>query len=213
MTMRRLLRILLLASLALPVACATRYQSAALGQYERFEPYARLRNVSIDLELSRDAYIAIIAIRAPSPGFRDRPVLYRPLYPLYPTDPVRFAAGRHRLVARRTTLVDPLNCRRDEVPTLDGCRRPAHLYPGVGGPGDVGTVYSSTLAHYIVIASEEYIDPFTLADELFNTTLERPELASVLRRLDANASAQLLEQALLDRPGTPIWGAFYVTSS
>jgi hypothetical protein len=207
------LRLLLVILAVLPVGCTTRYTTAALGQYDRFEPYARVRNMSIDLELARAAYVVIIAIRTPSPGFQDRPILFRPLYPLYPTDEVRFPAGRHRLVARRVTLNEPLNCRRDEQPTLSGCRRPPHLYPGVGGPGDVGGAYASTLAHYIVIASEEFIDPFTLADELFLVTLERPELSQLLRTHDAERSAPQLERALLDRPGTPMWGAFYVASN
>lgn len=211
--MRRPLVLLLLALSIAPAACATRYTSAALGQYERFEPYARLRSTSIDLELSRAAYVAVIAIRAPSPGFRDRPILFRPLYPIYPTDSVHFSAGRHRLIPRRISVIEPLNCRGNETPSIDGCRRPPHLYPGVGGPGDVGGAYGSGLAHYIVIASEEFVDPYTLADELFNIALERPELASALRLLNAQASAPLLERALLDRPGTPIWGAFYVASN
>ena len=201
---------LLLFCALLATACAPRRYSAALGNYDAFQPYAMLRSTSYDIELARAAHVAIIAITPPAPGYNERPVLFRPLYPLWDTDRTQFTAGKHRVTPRRQTLRDPVNCRGSEKPTLRGCRRAAYLYPGAGVPGEVNSIYSVDLGHYLVIASEDYLDAFTLADELFDMVLDRSELAEALKTRKGEMAAADLERALLDRPGSPLWGALYV---
>ena len=66
-------------------------------------------------------------------------------------------------------------------------------------------------SHYFVIASEEFVDPYTLADDLFELAFERDELAAALKRGKVQEAATDLERALLDRPGSPIWAALYVS--
>jgi hypothetical protein len=206
--MRRLIATLaLLAS----VGCAAGFYSAALGNYDEFQPYARLRATSLDLELARDAYVAVIGITTPAPGYSERPVLFQPIYPQWDTDETHFRAGRHRIVSRRQTLRDPVNCRHDQKPTLSGCRRAPYLYPGAGSHVEIGRVYVADPSHYVVIASEEFVDPYTLADDLFELAFEREELGDALKARTAETAATDLERALLDRPGSPIWGALYVS--
>jgi hypothetical protein len=195
---------------ALLTACASRHYSAALGNYDHFQPYAALRSTSYDIEIARSAYVVIIGITPPSAGYSDRPVLFRPLYPLWDTDRTQFPAGKHRVSPRRQTLRDPMNCRSDETPSLSGCRRAFYLYPGAGTSSEIGGIYSIDYGHYLVIASEEFIDPFQLADELFEMAFERKELAEALKTRKGEVAAGDVERALLDRPGTPIWGALYV---
>lgn len=203
-------RLVALLALLGSAGCAPRYYSAALGSYDEFRPYARLRSTWIELELGRAAYVAIIGILTPAPGYPERPVLFQPIYPLWDTDSTHFAAGRHRVVSRRRTLRNPVNCREQHKPTLSGCRRPPYLHPGAGSHVDVGAIYSPDPTHYFVFASEEFVDPFTLADDLFELAYERDELTAALKRRSGPTAATDLERALLDRPGSPIWGALYV---
>jgi hypothetical protein len=209
--MTRQVRLLLWVALALG-ACAPRYSTAGLGQYAEFQPYAVLRGNSIYLELSRAAHVSIIGIGLPNSFYDELPVVYGALYPQYVTDATRFEAGRHRLLSRAPHQVRPMNCRQDERPALDGCRRPFHLLPGVSGVADDRAAYRLGGGGYLVIASAEFIDPFTLAEELFYATLEHPEIAQSLRSGDADATAHELERVLLDRPGSFEWAAMYVTS-
>lgn len=208
MNRRTVLPLLVLLALT---GCALRYYTAALGNYDEFRPYARVRSTSVDIEIARPAYVAVIGIIPPTPGYFERPVLFRPLYPLWDTDETRFNAGRHRVSPRRQTLRDPPNCRTGEKPSISGCRRLAYLLPGVGAPNEIAQAYIADPSHYLVVASEEFVDPFTLADDLFEIAFERLELGSALKRRAGEDAASDLERALLDRPGTPIWGALYVS--
>ena len=202
--------IILLALLG-SAGCALRYYSAALGNYDEFRPDARLRATSLDVELARPAYVAVIGITTPGPGYQERPVLFEPIYPRWDTDETHFAAGRHHIVSRRQTLRDPANCRDDQKPTLSGCRRAPHLYPGVGSHIEVDGIYVADPGHYMVIASEDFVDPYTLADDLFEVAFEREEFAAALKTDRAQTAANNLERALLDRPGSFVWSALYVS--
>src|SRR5687767_12313855 len=118
------------------VACASTQHSAALGSYDEFRPYASLRSFTVaDLELSRPAYVAIIGITIPAPGYSERPVVFQPFYPRWDTDKTHFAAGRHRIVSARRTLRDAANCRGTEKQTLSGCRKRLYQYPEAGEIG------------------------------------------------------------------------------
>jgi hypothetical protein len=197
--------------LLLCTACAPQYASIAMGQYDLFRPYARVYSATIDIELARPAHVAVISIIAPAPGYNERPVLFEARYPQWDTDETHFAAGEHRLLPRRMTLRDPRNCRDTEKPSLSGCRRPRYMYIGAGAPNELSQIYQSDPSHYLVIASEEFIDPFTLADDLFDMAFERPELGTALKTRKAHEAGDVLERALLDRPGPPMWAAFYVS--
>jgi hypothetical protein len=203
--------LLTLLLLATSVACAPQYATIAMGQYADFQPYARVYTNTIDIELARPAYVAVIRITTPGPGYNERPVLFQPIYPRYETDETHFGAGRHRVTPRRTSLIDPRNCREAEKPSLDGCRRALYMLPGVGSPGEIGTAYVSDPSHYFVVASEEFVDPYALAEDLFEMAFDRLELSAALKTGRATIAGTELERALLDRPGSPIWGAFYVS--
>ena len=193
------------------VACASTQRSAGLGSYDEFRPYATLRSFTVaDLELSRPAYVAIVGITIPAPGYAERPVVFQPIYPRWDTDKTHFAAGRHRIVSARRTLRDPANCRGTEKPTLSGCRKRLYQYPEAGAHNEVGRIYVADAGHYVVIASEEFVDPYLLAEDLFFLAFEREELAAALKSRKVHEAASDLERALSDRPGSPIWGALYV---
>lgn len=201
---RRTARVALLSALVLAGACATRYSTAALGQYEQFEPFLMFRHGQ-DVEITRPAYIAIITITPPASGYEDRPLLFDVVYPRYETDRLHFSAGRHRLVSRATRLMDPPGCASDEKPALDGCRR--RLIPGLSaGRPPAG------LSHYLLLAADEFVDPYTLADDLFYTALEEQALDDALRSAGVERAAAALERTLLDRRGSPLWAALYVVA-
>src|SRR5688500_8631722 len=118
----------------LSIACAPRYSTAALGNYNEFEPFMTsppmmpLRVESTyDVEIKRQAFVTLIAIVPPAGGYEDRPVVFSALYPLYDTDKLQFAPGRHRLRPHRTELTIPPNCSSAERPALEGCRRVTQL--------------------------------------------------------------------------------------
>jgi hypothetical protein len=179
----------------------------ALGQYDEFAPYAVLRGRTVDLELARTAHVAVLAVRTPTTEYSERPVVFTVLYPRFDTDRTQFGPGRHRLTPRRQTLQEPPNCRVEQRPSLTGCRRAEFRYIGTGIT--MGQAYLPEEMQYLVIASEEFVDPYTLADDLYLTATDDEALSLALRRRDANASERELERALLDRPGSPLWGAFY----
>lgn len=188
--------------------CAPSYSSAALGQYELYQPYARQVRDAFDVELTRAGYVAVIEVLTPTPTHRDLPVLFRASYPEFPTDQHEFPAGDHQLRSRQTTFIQPRNCGRTELPAIDGCRRDLRMLPGVHSLGE----YRVGVHHYIAIVADEPVDPFTIAEELFYIALENPLLSRQLKELDADLAAASLEQALLDRPGTANWAAHYVTA-
>ena len=206
-----LLTALVFATLA-SASCATRYSSAALGQYEEFQPFIWLRNTQdnrarYELEITRPAFVSILTVSPPAGGFEDRPVMFDVVYPRYDTDPVEFTAGRHQLITRVTPLMPPRNCGYDEPPTLGGCRRPQYQLPGMrAGRPPTGP------PHYLVIAADEFVDPYTLADELHYVAMEQPELGDALRSGTIESASALLERVLLDRRGTPFWAGLYIVS-
>jgi hypothetical protein len=204
-----LLPAVLLATLAAG-ACGARYSTAALGQYESYEPFAVVGPSSIRLELARPAHVAIIAVLAPAPGFGSAPVLFTPLYPVYETDRTHFTAGEHRLLPRRVSLIEPQVCRRTETPSLAGCRRAQHLLPGV--PNPFRQAYPLDRQHYIVLVADEFIDPYAVAEELYVSVLDEQSVAELLKARDAPAAASELERVLLDRRGSPLWAGLYVTN-
>jgi hypothetical protein len=193
-------------------ACAPTYTSAGLGRYDVFQPFARMDGGYIALELARAGYVAVINVVLPQPAFRERPVLFIAEYPLWPTDDRHFTAGRHRLRARRETVRVPRMCGGNQMPTIDGCRRVYEMLPGVRSLADYDRSRGLLRGHYIVMVADEPIDPFTIAEELFHLALDRPDLTRRLRELDAELAAAALEEALLDRPGSPYWAALYVAA-
>jgi hypothetical protein len=196
------------------IACGPRYSSAALGQYPEFQPFmtrpppASTRiEPTYDVELTRQAFVSLIAITPPAGGYEDRPVVFTALYPLYDTDRLMFPPGEHRLRSRRSILMEPRNCADDEKPALDGCRRSLRLLPGLlqGRPPGAPT-------HYLLITADEFVDPFELADELYFRALTDDALRTALLEGDTDGAAALIERALLDRRGTPLWAALYVVT-
>ena len=200
--------------LLLCIACGPRYTSAALGQYPDFQPFMTRPPTSsgrvepsYHVELTRQAFVALIAITPPAGGYEDRPVVFNVLYPLYDTDRLMFAPGEHRLVPRRNVLMEPRNCADDEKPALDGCRRSLRLLPGLlqGRPPGAPT-------HYLLITADDFLDPFELADELYFRALGDDALRAALQQANTERAASLIERVLLDRRGTPLWAALYVVT-
>lgn len=194
--------------------CAPTYTSAGLGRYDVYRPFARMDGRAIELELDRTAWVAVVNVIPPNPAYRDRPILFEAVYPYYPTDQRHFEAGRHRLIPRRESVREPVGCRLEEVPTIDGCRRRFDMLPGVRleEGGAYSRSYSIRAGHYIALVADRPIDPYTLAEELYYLAFDRPELTRVLREMNAELAAAELERALLDRPGTPNWAALYVAA-
>jgi hypothetical protein len=205
---------MLLLVCALPeiMACAPKFSSAALGRYDEYQPFARQRGRAIELELARGGYVAVVNVLTPNPAFRDRPILFEAAYPLWDTDRREYPAGRHSLLPRRETVRIPLRCGLEQVPTLSGCRREFTMLPGIRTLGEYRMGYGIRNGHYIVMVADYPIDPFTLAEELFYLTLDRPEMKQLFMALDADTAADGLERMLLDRPGTSNWAALYVAA-
>jgi hypothetical protein len=196
--------------LLLCTACAPRYGTAALGQYEEYRPFmtrppaATLNEAAYDIELTRQAFVSVIAIVPPAGGYEERPVYFQALYPRYDTDRMMFPAGKHRLRSPRTLLMEPRNCADDEKPALDGCRRAVQLLPGMLRPRPPAP------SHYLLITADEFVDPYEVADDLYFKAMDDEELKLALQSDDTDKAAALLERALLDRRGSPLWAAFYL---
>ncbi|CAN5716100.1 hypothetical protein BH23GEM9_BH23GEM9_35740 [soil metagenome] len=204
-----LLRLALLTTPLLLGGCAVKYSTAALGDYAAYEPFATMNRSTVWLEVNRDAHVAVLAVRTPMPGYDTAPVLFDVMYPVYETDRTHFRAGKHVLLPRQTSMQLPPQCRESEVPALAGCRR--RLRPGLRGL-DVRDAYQRDVNHYIVIVADEFIDPYTLADELFYAVFEDDEVADLLKARDAETAAASLERVLLDRRMAPGWAGLYVTN-
>jgi hypothetical protein len=212
MRLHRLVQCAVLCVMLALTSCVPRFTSVGLGRYDEFQPYARSGGRGVDLELARAGHVAVISVILPRPAFADRPVLFAAVYPYYDTDQRYFEAGQHRLLPRRETVRVPLTCGSQQTPTLEGCRRAYDMLPGVRTLSEYITDYGIRGGHYIVFVADEPVDPYTLAEQLFYMAFDRPELTRLLRQLDAPAAAAELENALLDRPGTPRWAALYVAA-
>jgi hypothetical protein len=201
--MRTELRVLAVA-LLLP-ACASGGggpSGVGLGAYEQYQPVleASLENVT----LASEANIAVLHVQLPTEG--SRPVLFSVQYPRYDTDPVKFGAGTHRLEPRQRTAAAPPRCQPGAAPTLSGCRPHLPDYPGVQVPSLSG--YYSTSAR-IVIASEQPLDPFSLAEFFIARGRADTQFASAMRGTDNEAAQINLERVLRDRLGATGWAAYY----
>lgn len=207
--MRRLpdpARLLAFGALFALTACAPTFTSAALGRSDFFAPHATMRGRTVQLELAQRAHVAVVQVLTPTPGNQDRPVLFVPLYPRFETDQREFEPGTHRLAAREETFRQDWVCGDTQSPTMDGCRRDYRYLPGVRSLAE----YHDGYTHFITLVSDQPIDPYALAEELFYMAFDDPRLAQQFRDVDAEAAAATLEQALLDRPGSANWAAHYV---
>lgn len=185
--------------------CATHYQTLALGQYDRFSPFADLTTGRREIELSRPGYVAVLGIDALDPRYRAplNHVTFDAIYPRTRYDSTYFPAGTHRLRYYPTTETMPVLCSDLDVPTIDGCRASR------GGPRTIVRGPVPTSSHYLVVAAEDFIDPYTLAFYLNERLLISDTFAVSLFRRDAGEVAEEITAAMAEVPGLRGWSAYY----
>lgn len=179
-------------------------------------PRRRGRSTELEVTIRRRAYISVVQIIAPAPDRRDSPVLFRAFYPWALGLQWQFEPGRWIIEGWPELIFETISspttrgrgvrlCERNEEPALGGCWvREAEL-PGYAHGRGVN------LDQYIVIASEERIDPYRLAYDLYFAALDSDELRRALVRDDAAEAARLIEHVIAARPGSPFWGAIYLS--
>jgi hypothetical protein len=184
-------------------ACGSAREGVRLGAYDEFQPV--VASTQEHIQLARSANVTVVNVLTPND--QGRPVLFSVQYPRFDTDPAEFTAGSHRLQPRLRTAAAPPRCQPGVNPTLAGCRPHLPDYPGVGVPSLSG--YYAT-AGTLFIASDGAIDPYELADALFNLARSSTELSSALKRDDPQITQIALERALSARAGMPRWAAYYL---
>ena len=188
-------------------ACAATHPPVQLGQYEAFQPIyheGRMR-----FELARPAYVSIIAVREPWEP-EAGPLIFEVLYPRYETDRLEFEAGRHNPVSRLVGNRVPINCPVAVKPTLRTCRPALHVYPQVRGGSNWRKDYPGQ--HYLLVASDRFIDPYELAWELFFYAFENEEVGQLLREEKPFEAARRLEQAIAGLPEARAWAGYMLIS-
>jgi hypothetical protein len=163
------------------------------------------RAAPLIVELGQPAYVLALGVTYPSAEEPGRPVTFDAQYPRFPTDARHFDAGQHRLKARQRPPFWPMNCGRDEVPTIDGCRRPLHLLPGISGYVAARHPRSAVL----IIASAEFVDPFTLAEELYWELMRDWQRTQRLIGADVEVLTEEIEPLLVRTLGRDGWAASF----
>jgi hypothetical protein len=175
-----------------------------LGPAPDFAP-TFARSAPLTIELARPAYVLALRVHYPSASEPGRPVTFQAQYPAYPTDPTRFEAGRHRLVARQRSGFWPMGCRSEEEPTIDGCRRPVSLLPGFSNFVSARHPRGALL----VITSDTFVDPFPLAERLYWELQRDWQRTSRLVEADAATLREEMEPLLLRALGRSGWAASF----
>jgi hypothetical protein len=192
-----------LAIALLATACGGARPGVGLGAYDRFGPV--LAPSDQDIELAADAHVIVLTVQTPNEV--TRPILVSVTYPRYDTDRLEFTAGRHRLESRQRTAAAPARCVGTE-PTLSGCRPHLPDYPGVQVPASTLTGYYYP-AGRIMIASEEALDPFTMAEFFIVRMRTDPDLAAAMRVGESETVQLHLTRVLRERLGPTGWAAYY----
>lgn len=157
-----------------------------------------------DIALAAPAHVVIIAVMAPQLD-DGRPLLFQVDYPRFDGDPLEFQPGTYRVNSRQRTAAAPPRCQPGQSPTFQTCRPMLTTYPGVGGIPSLGQFYST--AGYIMVTNNAFMDPYTLADQLFNRARSRPGFYSAIKSNNAVGVQAELEPVL----GTlgANWSAYY----
>lgn len=176
----------------------------------RFGPTADLlgndsRSTPLIVDLHRPAYVVALNISYPATPTSNRPVIVQARYPRRDTDEKHFGPGRHRLTSRSRFAQEPLNCRDNEIPRLDGCRRPLHLLPGASDWAGQSLTSDPVRHALLIIVSHAFIDPYPLAEHLYYELLRDWQRAGRLRDADAEGLAEELRPLLRDRLGERGW--------
>ena len=146
-----------------------------------------------DISVAAPAHVIVIQVMAPQVD-DGRPLLFQVDYPRFDGDPLEFQPGRHRLNSRQRSAAAPARCEAGQSPTFRTCRPTLTTYPGVGGIPSLSQFY--TPAGYIMITNNQFVDPYSMADQLFNRVRARPAFSAAIR--DNNAAAVQTElQAVL----------------
>jgi hypothetical protein len=198
--------VLVLTAATVTAGCGAARPGVGFGAYDRYQPV--LEATHQDITLASQANVMVLIIQTPTE--RQRPVLFSVQYPLYDTDQLQFAAGRHRLAPRLRTAAAPPRCGPGAAPTLSGCRPYLPDYPGVQLPSLSG--YYATSAR-LLIASDEAHDPFPLAEFLIARARTDTALKEALLDDDPARAQAELERALRDRFGATGWAAYYRSQS
>jgi hypothetical protein len=201
---------LLVLCAVLPSAgCTSRQLLTPLGQHQEYPAASLPRTGTSFVDLEQPAYVAMIGVSSGNPHFPDVPVVFTARYPLWNTDRLHFDAGRHRLRPQRRTAILPMNCSREQQPSLHGCRRPPALLPGIRYYDPQN--YRGGVGYVIIITSDAFIDPFPLAEDLYYEALMDHEMVVLLRDNDLEASAHALDVVLERRLAGRVWSAQLVT--
>jgi hypothetical protein len=185
--------------------CAVQVNRAAFGRgVAAYQPAAEMRGALITIDVARPAHVAVVGIAAPRPGFEYAPIKFEAVFPFSDIDPTYHEAGRHRLRPRLVGGRTYRECREAEKPSLSDCRRT--YLPNTNVPGAYEGLGEQ---HYIVVFSEEPVDPYTLAYELFLTGLVDDDFNAAITRREPGATTDEVERAL--RPHIAIgWAAVHV---
>lgn len=193
---------------ALLGACTTGFAFHAVGQYDRFSPYADLTGGRRTVEIERAGHVAVIDISALDPAYAPpfEHLTFTALYPLTQRDRTYFPAGTHRLSHEPTTELMRRFCDGIQIPTIDGCRLGRQDASRRVG----GSIAPST--HYLVLVADEFIDPYTVSYYL-NERLELSEtLATALYRRNTQDAAAEIGETVADVPGLSAWSGYYVAT-
>jgi hypothetical protein len=188
-------------------ACASGIPREAVSFGMVPEPVTVARLSPFVVELEDSSYVAVLWMTYPDTDEPGRPITFSGRYPLYPTDQLSFASGRHRLISRRREDRDPYDCEANETPSLAGCRRPLHLLPGANQYIATRTPLTAS----VVIASQDYIDPYALAEDLYWALMKDSQRAQRLVGADIETVAAELQPVLLEMLGLRDWSASFAT--
>jgi hypothetical protein len=186
-------------------ACATRYGTQGIGQYDLYSPYADLTRGAREVELTRGGHIAILDIFPLNPAYtmpRDHRT-FRALFPATERDSTYYAAGTHRVRHALTVAPNRPRCEDGVVPSMTGCRQDLSLSQRTSGQ-------IATTNHYLLLVAEEPIDPYTVAFHLNEAILTNELLMPALFERDASAAAQEIAKVIADLPGLSAWSGYYV---
>jgi hypothetical protein len=197
-------------ALLIPACAGTRYGTAALGNYDAYEPFATMNRGLVTVEIAREAHLAVVSVQVPRPGYETAPVIFDVVYPHSSADRTLFPPGRHRMSPRPVARRAFRECEALEKPSLDGCRR--RILPGLRTVDNERMYQPASEHHVIVVAADQPVDPYTLAEALYFAALENEVLAGALRRRDAPAARAILERTLLDQNLATGWAGVYLTS-
>jgi len=202
---------LLLCALALPLqGCTTGPRFVQrIGPAETFEPILNAGSSAsrVRVDIAEPGYVSALSVSVPLLENR-WPVLFTAGYPRFPTDPRWLEAGRHNLRPRNRSAILPMECRPEQQPTLEGCRRPLELLPGVRQMAGTNIPIEGR-SGVLMIVSDTFIDPFLLAEQLYWEVLGDWTRDSGLREADA-AELPLAMEALLEKVlGRSGWSAVF----